>query len=56
MLLFIAFFSKEFIFNIKYASLQNISLLLGFAHHHIDFGYCNSAIFMVASCENKAGI
>ena len=55
MLFFIAYFCEDFIFTIKYASLQKIYLLLGFAHHHIDFGYCNSAS-VVASCENKAGI
>ena len=43
-------FSEDFIFTIKYTSLQKISLSLGFTHHRIDFGYCNSAIFIFRGC------
>ena len=53
MLLLIAkFFSEEFIFANKYVSLSNITLLdlLGFTRHYIDFGFCNSTIFILFCC------
>ena len=48
------FFSEDFIFAIRHASLSDISLLdlLGLTRHYmyIDFGFCNSAIFILLGC------
>ena len=43
-------FSVDFIFTIRYNYLSKISLLPGITRHCIDFGYCNSLIFIFLGC------